>query len=261
MNKARESKRYKSSYEWQHAHLEKHRGKAGISDTCVEPIVELLLPRYAEADAEAIRNQWWFTRAAVVVYALSAAAITIAISQRLFWEEAYGLIWLEVLAMMVALLMIYLGNRCHWHRRWLDARHLAEQLRTAMFVLIVPGEPNRTGRRPVQALPFYESPNPRLQESVRQALNDERLEACAVNDVQAVKRYLIDAWIRDQELFHEKNANKRHQQSHGAHLAVVILFVLTVAAAALHAMHLCDTCRELENLTTLVNLAPTLSPL
>jgi len=232
---AAQSRWYQASYDDQHRQLEKHRAAAGIDETCLKPIIQHLLPRYAEEDARALSYQAAFARAAVGVYVLSAAAVTIAIVQLLWFPDFVELIWAEVGAMMLALGTIVISRRRKWHHRWLHARHMAEQLRTAMYVLVVPGWQSGYARH-MQTLPHYDAPDEAIYKRVQATLEDQRLTICQTNDLDVVRRFIADGWILDQAAFHERTAERKHARAWWMHCLVNTLFVVTLIAAALHAM-------------------------
>jgi hypothetical protein len=235
MGNIRNSRLYRSTCERQRKHLESHRASANVPSACIEPILECVLPSFAEADAEALRYQRWFHSAAVTVYCLSACAATIAIAQLLYWRDVPGVIWFEVGAMLAALTLVFVGRQFRWQQRWLHARYRAEQLRTAMFVLLIPGARSKSGLLPVQVLPFYAASTPQLHVSVPSLLQDPRLEKCTTSDFDAARRFLAEAWIRDQATFHDANARRQRRQNQWMHWIVVGLFGITLVFAAAHA--------------------------
>lgn len=215
-------------------------GKADdtLSSTCFTTITKHLLTMYAELDTNAKRWQGQFLRATIAVYLLAAVAVTIAIGRHLFLPEMRLIILLEVLVMLVALGLIQIVRRIRLRGKWLDARHLAEHLRTAMFLTPIPQRKAGAGLAEFHELPFYPSPLSELQESVREALTEPELLACSETNLTALRRFLGDGWMRYQAHYHQSNAEKKEHQKERGHRLVVGLFSLTLFSTLAHFFHL-----------------------
>lgn len=204
---------------------------------CLQPVIDRLLPKYATLDASAKAWQSRFFRATVAVYLLASLAVTVAICQYLFLRDHPRVILIEVVAMLAALGLIRLVRGKRLRNKWLDARHLAEHLRAAMFLAPIPGREGETGQRGFQELPFYESPISKLQETVRSLLEDPRLQECQEQSLPALKRFLIDGWVLHQAGYHKRNSARKLLKNAKLHRLVISFFVLTLLAAMAHAFH------------------------
>jgi hypothetical protein len=176
-----------ASYDSQREHLCNHARAAGIEEACIKPVLDHLLPRYTEADETAIRYQRAFNRAAAAVYCLSALAVSVAVVQLLFVPELHQLIVIEVLAMLAALILIYVGRRGQWKYKWLNARHLAERIRGTMYTSVISGK-HASGRPdPSAGLRFYRGLDEQLMQRTREAVSHEQLRHCQCDNVEAVR--------------------------------------------------------------------------
>jgi hypothetical protein len=223
-----------ASYDSQREHLCNHARAAGIEEACIKPVLDHLLPRYTEADETAIRYQRAFNRAAAAVYCLSALAVSVAVVQLLFVPELHQLIVIEVLAMLAALILIYVGRRGQWKYKWLNARHLAERIRGTMYTSVISGK-HASGRPdPSAGLRFYRGLDEQLMQRTREAVSHEQLRHCQCDNVEAVRRFIVDAWILDQAVYHKNVAKKKHRAARRTHVTMALLFVATLAAATVH---------------------------
>lgn len=90
MTDSRRSAGYRNSLELQRRHLEQHAVAADIELTCVQPIIDHLLPFHAEAESGAIQNARRFTWSAVTIHALPACAVLVSIGQLLHLPSVHG---------------------------------------------------------------------------------------------------------------------------------------------------------------------------
>ncbi len=111
---------------------------------------EILLPRFAFADAQAIYYSHAYRSAYVLAYVLSTLAVvaTLVGALPIGWHEgraglAYkaALVVIELILVCVVILIVRTGKRNDWHARWMDYRALAEQLRQMRFLALM-GETN-----------------------------------------------------------------------------------------------------------------------
>ncbi len=90
----------------------------------------ILLPRFGLSDAAATYFAQLFRSGYVANFALAAFAVMLALSGLVAPTLKPWLIGTELLVIVMILANTRIGTRVGWHERWMDNRHLAEQLRT-----------------------------------------------------------------------------------------------------------------------------------
>ncbi len=222
----------------QRSHLEESIGKDHLS--LIDPVLKHLLPLYVRNEAQSRFWQRRFQYTAIAVYLLSATAVTVSILQYLFLrdDEHIGavLVCLEIGMMLAALVLIAISRRCRWQNRWLESRHLAERLRVAMFVSLIP-DFQRVLPDPAEMQKHYRGPEPEILRSVSAALAHAELQASRCTDLHLLRNYLAKGWILDQAHYHEKAAKRRHHSAHIYEYALILFFGLTLLSAILHLLH------------------------
>lgn len=90
----------------------------------------VVAPRFVRSDAAATRIAQLFRSSYVMNFALAALAVVLSLLGLALPPAAKpALLAAEIAAITIILLVTRVGNRAHWHRRWLDNRALAERLR------------------------------------------------------------------------------------------------------------------------------------
>lgn len=207
--------------------------EATFSRDAIAAVLEILLPHYARADQLAIRYQQLYIRAAVWLQRLSSIAVSIVVAQILFFPEQLWLILFEILAMLLAVVLLRISRREAWHEKWLRDRHLAERLRIALFTTLAKSVRN-SQPRPDETLAFYQSADDWIVETC------ERLSAAARDrntvsiEFEPLKNFLVATWIGDQAKYHTRNAKRKGHAAHKAHRLGVTFFCVTMLMALLH---------------------------
>jgi hypothetical protein len=224
--------------------LKEKAEKAGLHPEHLDPVIKEVVPRYARADALAVFYQKLHRHSGIFLYCLAAFAVTTAVVQHLFFLQFPWLILLEVLAMIMALVLLRVTRAEGWHQKWLFDRQLAEQYRTVTFTSLLgerpkarPDEEPKAFRTSVDAmLPFYRGPegwildvSSRVCEAVSQAVGK-------VTTVEPLKSFLVTAWIEDQAKWHESQAVKNRRARSRAHGLGLTLFIATLLLGVIHAV-------------------------
>lgn len=187
-------------------------------------------PYFVRADRLAGRYQRWLLRSSQLIYALAVVAVASVAGQLVFFPEERWPAWIEVAALAIITIVLFLGRRLQLLRRWLSARQLAERIRVAT-VLRSAGmpDPPRWGavlddgdwvERAVEEL-WMRAPDAPVDRSFAQLQNA-----------------LVTGWLDPQIAYHD-GAEARAQ----SRLRVVVpttvgLFVLSLAAAIMHSLDL-----------------------
>lgn len=229
--------------DWQYQELVGLAQHAGIPPVKLEPILSILWPVYHDYDAKATKSQRRFRAGAVAVYCLSGLAVAVAIGQLLFMPAIYPVVAAEVLAMVLALLLLTASHWFHWKQKWLTTRHIAEQLRMRMYLAVVPPQDASLSHHgvvvdPSKTLPFYNQLGATLPTTAEAAMQDPRLADCVVENMTALKTWLGWGWITSQVKFHRGAARRHRRAGRIARWTTIGLFAITLVAATLHALGL-----------------------
>jgi len=162
---------------------------------------------------------------------LAALAVSIAVGQVLFFPDRLWLILFEIAAMLTVLSLWFSAGSSGWHEKWLHARYLAEQLRLAMFTTLL--EPASRKESRGDPLPFYHGPEQWLAQTVRTIVY-EASRAIPPLPLEALKTFLIHAWLEDQRRFHARSAERKARSAHWRHWIGFALFGATLLMALLH---------------------------
>ena len=226
--------RYEAAIEKKVQELTQCAKAAELPDARVQSVIDNILPYFVHADELAIHYERRHVLASKAIFVLSALAVTIAVFQTLFFPHLAWLIAFEIAAMLALLLFFGLNRWRSWHEKWLHDRHFAEQMRTATYALTLSGDPAMPLVEPRKTLSFYAGPRNWLHAAIRQVIINARQPKITAAELEPVKRYLIEGWLKEQRKYHFDNARKREKAAHKVHWSVVILMGATLAMATLH---------------------------
>ena len=190
---------------------------------------------YAWANFLGIRYAQLFRSSHVTNYALSTAAVILALVGLIFPKAKVFLVVAELTAIGLLYLNTQMGKRGDWHRRWLQYRHLAESLRPLIYL-------KRTG---IISTPFR-------SDIVRGELGQEtgadwtRWYAAAiwremdcpqgvleVPKLRELASAVVNEQIGPQAAYHQSNARRMHQLDHRLHELGNFLMGAVIACCAL----------------------------
>ncbi|MBI2477863.1 MAG: hypothetical protein HYV60_04225 [Planctomycetia bacterium] len=213
------------------AWLRQQASDRGLPNESLGHIERQLLPLYARADSLAIAYQRLYLFGAKALFRLSAFAVSIAVLQILFFPTANWIIGMEVLAMLTAVLLLRVSRVEAWHEKWLNDRHMAEWLRSAVFTSLLGDQQGR--RAKTTELPFYEGPDQWFVDTFGKLVAHTRSKTPAI-EFNTLKQYLIEQWIAGQAEWHARNAVKKKHSAHLYHRLGIICFCATLVMATLH---------------------------
>jgi hypothetical protein len=184
------------------------------------------VPRLVRADSLALHYHKWYQRLDRAMYALAALAVAIVATQsQAGWSKK---VLLAEVGCMVALIGIYvIARKLRLHERWIGYRSLAENFRSALFIVLAsaPAE----GARLVRVVD-----QPWFQRAFTEAWSD-RPGSAAVTDDRGLRQFLINAWAKDQARYHRKTVKQFARQRTVLTAIVFTLFGVTLVAGLLHA--------------------------
>jgi hypothetical protein len=198
--------------------------------------IERILPHYARADQLALRYQRLYAFASTWLHVLSALAVSVAVLQILFFPERVGLIFLEIIAMISAVVLLRISTNEDWHGKWLCDRFLAEQIRIRLIASFA-GNRRPTNQDFGPALSFYRGPDPWIKSVIEFLVSETDANNFKTEDFIPLKRFLVDGWILKQAEYHRGNAHRKKAALHRAHRFGLVLFLATLAMATLHWWH------------------------
>lgn len=189
------------------------------ADFACERLASVLLRRFYWADSLATHYAQAYRSGYVTNFILSAGAVAMALMGLLAPQGKF--IWVLVELTLIGLILVntLVGTFRRWHERWLDYRHLAEQLRHLRFLALT-GSRARTANADwtgdASWVAWYAAATQR-ELGLPGAIVDERY-------VEAVRAILSDVELAEQEAYHHGNA-RRLEAMHGRlHIAGLLAF-------------------------------------
>lgn len=200
-------------------------------------ISEQLLPHYAKADYLAMYYQHLYISAGTWVYSLAAAAVATETSQSLFKPNTPELVFVEVALLSVIISIIAIGTRRKWLDKWSDYRFLAERFRSAVFLAVA--SMDVTSLRPQRPLNPLASSNEWLCTAFFSIWRQTPpIPNPNPSSLEALKKFLLRAWISNQTKYHEKKREFHHYRHSYLEYACLVLFGVTFVAAGAHAFNI-----------------------
>ncbi len=194
------------------------------------------LAHYCRADLLALHYQALHLRSAKGLYQLAATGVTVSVIQVMFFPAWYGLVALEVAAMLAVLIILRISRKETWHEKWLHDRHFAERLRGRMFLDMLGEDPSHGDARAATSLAFYRRP----ADWVTLAFANLELPPPQPpqNEAEwiALRDFIHAHWVNDQAMYHIGNAERKAKPPKRTHWIGAGLFTLTLLAAFLHAI-------------------------
>ncbi|MBO9518205.1 MAG: hypothetical protein J7493_09075 [Porphyrobacter sp.] len=189
---------------------------------------EKLVTRFGMADAAATYFAQIFRSGFIVNFGFAVLAVLLATGGLLFPSAKLFLIATELAIIILILVNTRVGSRTGWHERWMDYRHLAEQLRVLSVTGLLGdlylrhGDAGESG-----SIPGW----------VRW-LSRATARELGLPSVSADQRYLsrvrvvAQTMIQDQIEYHSRNAGAMRKLDHRLHKAGEYLFGGTIVACA-----------------------------
>jgi hypothetical protein len=204
---------------------------ATLSRVCAPCMESAPEEAFARADTLANRYAKLYRRTFLINFVLSALAVTMALV-----GEQHPHVWIrlaELVSIMVIIVLTWIANRRDWHERWIEYRHLAEQLRPLRFLFpLAVNLPKSRGGRPVQD---DERLNAWADWLVRRIEVGLGFPAARMDDayLAAVKAFVIDDILGEQIRYHDRKAERMHHVDHLFHKVGTGLFLFSAVACVL----------------------------
>jgi hypothetical protein len=165
----------------------------------------------------------------VFIFLLGALAVGCALLPVLGNTEPYSSM-LELALILTAMTIVVIGGWRAWHRRWLDYRQLAEQLRAVRLLALTGSNVTRfrVEHDDAEGLAGQSWVDWYLRATIREI---EMPHGVASGDYAlAIRRALVEGEIRSQIKFHETNADRQKAMEHRIDAIGLSLFVVTALA-------------------------------
>ncbi len=190
-----------------------------------------LAKRFGIADAAATYYAQIFRSGFVANFGLAALAVVLALGGLLAPAFKLPIICAELVCIALILTNTKAGTRFGWHERWMDNRHLAEQLRAISFTSLLG---DLTLRAHTAQATHDAASIPGWVGWLARATAREIALPHAVANVAYLSRVSAAALalIDDQAAYQRSNATRMHKLEHRLHHAGEFLFGATIFACA-----------------------------
>ena len=208
--------------------------KSALPDAQLNPVLDYLIPTYIRANELSMIYQKRHVLLSKAIHILSAIAVTVVVFQVIFFANYKEIIALEVCAMVGVFAALMISRQFSWHGKWIDYRLLAEQLRTAIYTVVLELNPFSGPIHTTKTLPFYNKPKNWIDFSIDHQISKVLNHSGPPANFSTVKQFVIEGWLDDQKRWHENNSHTKKHAEHRLHTTVIMLFCVTLAMAVLH---------------------------
>ena len=233
-NRARISRsRFKKNVEQQDRRWNQAATFAGLAAHHLRPYLDWIVPYMIRADLLAERFQSYYFGLGTALFALAALAVAAAAVQILAPTQLEPLALLESLFMVVALGMMFLAQSLRVHHRWISYRALAERFRLAFFLSVagVGAERGASADPPHRMRPYDW-----MSRSFNEVWIARPRDGRPPFSLDALKRFLTEAWIDDQIGYYRRTATRYHRRELLLSWMVGALFACTLIVAGVHGL-------------------------
>jgi len=181
---------------------------------------------YGWSDAVGVHFAQRFRSSFVLNFVFAASAVLLAVISLLFHEWKPWFVLAELILIGLVVRNTYRGQKRRLHRRWVEARELAERLRAATMLWALGVRPASVASVEATWTGWYARAILR-QQGMRTGVLDRAAGLAAA-------RGLMDRLLRDQYRYHGRNAFRMERLEHRLELAGSVLSGITVAGALLY---------------------------
>ena len=203
--------------------------RSANGESAATSFAEKLTQRYGVADTAASYFAQIFRSGFVANFTLAAVAVILALSGLLAPGLKLPIIGGELICVILILINTHAGKRFGWHERWMDNRHLAEQLRALALTSVLGDLGLRShtshGGHDAAAIPGWVGWLARAT-ARETTLPNVDADAAYLTRVRDMALHLIT----EQMAYQHTNAGRMHKLEHRLHQAGEILFGGTVVA-------------------------------
>ena len=196
-----------------------------------------LLPWYVRASSIAKRSQKNYLRAGLLVYSLSPLAVAAVALAILMPKLASPAFVVEFILLGIILLVIVSSDRRRTHQNWIEARFLAERIRSAVF--LTAGGVQASSLVHIHALrPQLEAGEWAVQAFAEIMRRMGPIEPCGQTGCGPGIAYVRRHWLQDQIQFHVSKAKRSQKAGHRLERVGWLVFMTAFFIAAWHLIEL-----------------------
>jgi hypothetical protein len=208
-----------------------------LDETVKERIRSGLLPWYVRASLIAKRSQKNYLRAGLLVYSLSPLAVAAVALAILVPKLASLAFVVEFILLGIILLVILTSDRRRTHQNWIEARFLAERIRSAVFLTACGVQASSLVR--IHALrPQLEAGEWTIQAFDEIMRRMGPIEPCNQAGCDLGIAYVRRHWLQDQIQFHVSKAKRSEKAGHRLEKTGWFIFMAAIIAAGWHLVDL-----------------------
>lgn len=218
---------------------------------------ERLEAAFAWADGLADHFAQAYRSGIIFNFVSAALAVVLGLIDFLLADEKPGIVASELILVALLIFNTSIGTKHQWHRRWLDYRFLAEQLRTMRFLKLFSLASPRSGAG-------YGGDQDRWTHWYAAALWRELGTPPGLNDNAALLMLARTVAAHDldgQVAYHHVNEHRMHVLDHRLHVVGTLFFWITagigVVVLASLLLHIEPVLQRIEYLSVLTAVLPT----
>lgn len=194
------------------------------------------LPHYIKADRLADKYQKKFRLASISIYLMAALAVLIVSGQYIFAHYIpESVIFGEIALMVMILLVIFIGKRFGWHRRWLDYRFIAERLRFGLFVAFLVDNTPESCKECFHGNWLNDSWCITLYKEILS--KKPAIKVIPSDSLISLKDFFHKAWLEDQKKYHIDKKTRELKKHEIISRMGEVFYGLTLLAAIFHVTH------------------------
>ena len=203
------------------------RNQAATAGESGAKALDVLEPAFAWSDGLADQAAQAYRSGLVFNYVAAALSVVMALASLIVPDAKIGLQFGELVAIALLILNTSVGGRQAWHRRWLDYRYLAEQLRPlrSLKLLGAATPPHQRSGATGRWTDWYARAIWR-QMGTPPTIPDEK----ALGELLG---HITDEEVMSQVAYNEASAHRMHKLDHRLHLIGNLLFYATAGMGVL----------------------------
>lgn len=205
----------------------------GLPAGLIAPFEEDIIPAFVRIDQLAILYQKRHLNAGALIALLATLAVATVTVQVLFLPDHPEVLWLEFLEMAAVIGIISVSRHGEWHRRWIDYRIIAEQLRAYPFLVLAGMTPVGGSEDSLRDHDPNDWTGTVIAAFWKRPLSlPEHIEV----GTRAIFNFIAGEYLEDQVQFYKKATLRHESRDKKLEIAGISLFGVTMLASALHAL-------------------------
>jgi hypothetical protein len=200
-------------------------------ESVARPVADWAIPRFVRADTLALKYQRYHNLTGSLLLAFAALAVACAAVGQEFHTSILSVIEVALMLLLIAGLVV--GRRADWHDRWIGYRSLAENLRSAPFIVLAGLDEQR---EPVAHRRSGTGSDHWFQRAFSEAWQARPRVKIGDAGADNLGRLPIDGWIEEQITYHRRAVKRFDRARRRLTWALGMFFAATLVAASLEAL-------------------------